>query len=185
MRNIVNCFRIAGLMFGMAACTMLAPVGAIAQTSPSVTLNFTGTYTATTCAVSSNDLTVTLPILSTRSLSSAGKTAGATVFNISMQCPSGVTGARVYFESGGATDPTTGNLNPQAVGGSASATNVQVMLANADGTPIKAGDRSTMQVIPITSTAPTSANFIASYYATGQATAGVVNTFVTYVVEMP
>ncbi|NML34741.1 type 1 fimbrial protein [Paraburkholderia sp. G-4-1-8] len=165
---------------------LLGSTSAYAQSSPSVTLNFTGTYVATTCPlVSSPDMTVTLPTISTQSLSTAGAVAGATVFTITMQCASGVTGARVYFESGASTDATTGHLNPQNTGDATSATNVQVMLANADGSPIKVGDRSTMKIIPITSTDPTPANFIASYYATGRATAGSVSTFVTYVVEMP
>ncbi len=187
MKNICRYFRIAGLILGVIAGALSGSICAHAQGSPSVTLNFSGTYNATTCSlISSPDMTVTLPTLSTKSLPTAGPVANGTKgFTITMQCESGVTGARVYFESGSSTDPNTGNLKLQSVSGTTSATNVQVMLAHADGTRIKVGDRSTMKIVPITSTNPTSVDFVAGYYATGQPTAGMVNTFVTYVVEMP
>ncbi|APA90011.1 type 1 fimbrial protein (plasmid) [Paraburkholderia sprentiae WSM5005] len=185
MKNIGRYIRIAGLISGVTASALFGSICVHAQGSPSVRLNFSGTYNATTCLlVSSPDMTVTLRTLSTQSLPTAGVADGSKVFTITMQCASGVTGARVYFESGSSTDPSTGNLALQNVSGSTSATNVQIMLANADGSRIKIGDRSTMKVIPITSTDPTPVDFIASYYATGRATAGTVNTFVTYVVEM-
>ncbi|MGF6969938.1 major type 1 subunit fimbrin (pilin) [Paraburkholderia sp. WC7.3g] len=185
MKNICRYIRIAGLISGVTASALLGSICAHAQRSPSVTLNFSGTYNAMTCPlVSSPDMTVTLPTLSTQSLPAAGAVAGSKVFTITMQCASGVTGARVYFESGSSTDPNTGNLDLQNLSGTTSATNVQVMLANANGSRIKVGDRSTMNIIPITSTDPMPVDFIASYYATGRATAGTVNTFVTYVVEM-
>ncbi|MGF6441826.1 fimbrial protein [Paraburkholderia youngii] len=186
MKNICRYFRIAGPTAGLIASALLGSVCVYAQGSPSVTLNFSGTYNATTCSlVSSPEMTVTLPRLSTQSLPRAGVADGSKVFTITIRCPSGETGARVYFESGSSTDPNTGNLDLQNAGGTTSAKNVQVMLANADGSRIKVGDRSTMKVIPITSTDPTPVDFIASYYATGRATAGTVSTFVTYVVEMP
>lgn len=186
MKNIEEYFRIARLLIGLAVSALFMPASANAQSSPTVQLNFTGTYIATTCPlISSPDMTVTLPTVSAQSLPTAGAVAGSKIFTIVMKCDSGVTGARVYFESGATTDPVTGYLNPQAISGVNSASNVQVMLLNEDGSPIKVGDRSTMKIIPVTSTDPTSANFIARYYATGRATAGMVNTFVTYVVEMP
>ncbi|MFT4066109.1 fimbrial protein [Paraburkholderia sp.] len=184
MNNIEKYLRIAGLMLGLMAGILAVPATTSAQSSPSVRLNFTGTYVGTTCTlIGSPDMTVTLPTVSTQSLSTAG--AGAKDFTIMMKCASGETGARVYFESGPTTDPVTGHLNPQTVSGATSASNVQIKLANADGSPIKVGDRSTMKIIPITSTEPTPATFFASYYPTGKVTAGTVSTFVTYVIEMP
>jgi len=186
MNPIEKYLRIAGLMLGLMASMLAVSTEAGAQSSPSATLNFKGNYVATTCQlIGSLDMTETLPRVSTQSLAAPGAVAGSKAFTITMQCPGGATGARVYFESGAATDSVTGHLNPQAVGGVSSASNVQVRLANSDGTPIKVGDRSTMQIIPVSATGPTLATFIASYYATGQATAGRVNTFVTYVVEVP
>ena len=138
MKNICRYFRITGLILGVIAGALLESTWVHAQGSTSVTLNFSGTYTLTTCpVVGSPDMTVTLPTLSTQSLPTAGAVAGAKVFTITMQCPGGVTGARVYFESGPSTDPKTGNLDLQGGSGATSATNVQVRLANADGSPIK------------------------------------------------
>ncbi|WP_233837985.1 fimbrial protein [Paraburkholderia sp. ZP32-5] len=186
MNHIEKYLRIAGLILGVVAGMLAVPATTSAQSLPSVRLNFTGNYVATTCQlIGSPDMTETLPRVSTQSLAAPGAVAGEKDFTITMQCPSDVTGARVYFESGPATDPQTGNLTPQSISGVTSASNVQIRLANSDGTPIKVGDRSTMRVIPITSTDPTPARFFASYYATGRATAGRVSTFVTYVVEVP
>ncbi|AXK63779.1 pilus assembly protein FimA [Burkholderia sp. IDO3] len=171
---------------GLIAGALLMPCVVDAQSSPSVRLDFTGNYVASTCEiVGSPDMTVTLPTVSTQSLSTSGATAGDTVFTLTVRCEGGIPNARIYFESGTSTDPASGHLNPQPVPGETSATHVQVKLANADGTPIKVGDRNTMQIVPITSMNPTPVNFIASYYATGKTTAGVVSTFVTYVIEMP
>jgi major type 1 subunit fimbrin (pilin) len=186
MNSRVKCFRIACAMLCVAAGALFTPVDVSAELSPSVTLNFTGIYIADTCTVvSSPDMTVTLPTISTQSLNTAGQTAGAKVFTISMQCASGVTGALVYFESGPTTDPGSGRLLPQATDGTTSASNVEVMLENADGSPIKVGDRNTMKVISVNPSGPTPANFIAKYYATGPTTPGMVSTFVTYVIQMP
>lgn len=185
MKRMGNSRRIVSAMRGLIASTMLVPFVAGAQSSPSVVLNFIGNYVTPTCqVVGSSDMTVTLPTVSTQALSASGATAGDTVFTITVQCESGIPNAQVYFD-GGATDPASGHLNPQPVPGETSATNVQVRLANADGSPIRVGDRNTIQIIPITSTNPTPVNFIASYYATGKTTAGMVNTFVTYVIETP
>jgi major type 1 subunit fimbrin (pilin) len=62
---------------------------------------------------------------------------------------------------------------------------VQVSLKNADGSQIKVGDRNTMKTISVSSTDTIPINFIASYRASGATTPGVVQTFVTYVIEMP
>jgi major type 1 subunit fimbrin (pilin) len=186
MNNIEKYLRIAGLMLGLITGVLAVPAATSAQSSPSVRLNFTGNYVATTCQlIGSPDMTETLPRVSTQSLAAPGAVAGEKDFTITMQCPSGVTGAGVYFESGPTTDPATGHLNPQTVSGVASASNVQIRLANSDRTPIKVGDRSTMKTISVTSTDPTPVRFFASYYSTGNATAGRVSTFVTYVVEVP
>jgi major type 1 subunit fimbrin (pilin) len=185
MNPIEKYLRIVGLMLGLMIGILAVPAATSAQSSPSVRLNFTGNYVATTCQlIGPPDMTEILPTVSTQSLV-AGVPIGEKDFTITMQCPSDVTGIRVYFESGPATDPISGHLNPQPVSGVTSASNVQIRLANSDRTPIKVGDRSTMQIIPVTSTDPTTARFFASYYSTGQATAGRVSTFVTYVVEVP
>jgi major type 1 subunit fimbrin (pilin) len=181
--------RVVGLAIRLAASVvMLAGISAHAQTSPTVTLNFTGNYVLATCTVvGSSDITVNLPTISTSSLVTSGNTAGATQFIIPVRCDSGLTTVRAYFQSGATTDSATGNLIPQAVDGQTSARGVQIALKNSDGTAIKVGDRTTMKTVPIPpgSTLDTTIpmNFIASYLSTGTATAGVVQTFVTYVLE--
>ena len=128
---------------------------------------------------------MTLPTISASSLASAGQTAGSTPFSIPVKCDSGVKYVRAYFESGATTSTATGNLNPQSVSGQAAATNVQIALRNEDGSAITIGDRRTMQLVTVTSTDTMPLNYSAAYYATGAATAGVVQTYVTYTLEMP
>ncbi|MGV2293075.1 fimbrial protein [Trinickia sp. YCB016] len=187
MKNIANCLRAVGQMLLLVAGVVFLLNSRVqAATSPTVQINFTGNYVAASCTmVGDGDQLVNLPTISTRSLNAAGQTAGSTVFQVPVQCDSGVPYVRVYFESGPTTDSTTGNLNLTSVTGGASAGNVQIQLLNIDGTTIKVGDRTTMRILPVTSTAQMPIPFIARYYATGATTAGVVQTYVTYVVEMP
>jgi major type 1 subunit fimbrin (pilin) len=182
-------FRTAALMLGLAAGLAAAP-GANAQTankpppSPTVTLTFKGTYVTGSCSVvGASDIEVELPTVSAAALSANGQSHGETLFNIPIQCDGATTAARVYFDSGAGIDGTTGNLIPIAEAGAAS--NVQIRLFNGDRSPIRVGDRSTTKVIPITSTDIVHIPFIASYYATGRATAGTVRTYATYVIELP
>ncbi|TKC89800.1 type 1 fimbrial protein [Trinickia terrae] len=170
----------------VAGAVVLFGSSAQAATSPSVQINFTGNYVAASCTVAgdANQL-VTLPTISTQSLNAAGQTAGSTMFTIPVKCDSGVPYVRVYFESGATTAATTGNLNLTSVSGKVSAGGVQVQLQNVDGTLIKVGDRSTMKIVTVNTTDSMPISFIARYYATGASTAGVVQTYVTYVLEMP
>ncbi|WP_052165805.1 fimbrial protein [Cupriavidus sp. WS] len=160
---------------------------AFAAGSPTVTLNFTGTYHAVSCTVAAGatDQTVTLPTISTRVLTAAGETAGATGFHIPVQCDSGVDSVIAYFQSGPTTDPGTGNLQVQDQAGLQSATRVQVQLTNGDGSPIKVGDRSTVSPVPVEGRTNLQIPFFARYFATGQTGAGVVQTYVTYILQMP
>ncbi|WGS45887.1 type 1 fimbrial protein [Burkholderia sp. JSH-S8] len=168
----------------VAAWSMLAASGAIAQSSPTVTLNFRGTYETPTCTVvGASDLTVDLPSVSAQSLA-PGKPDGSKVFTIPIQCESGVASVRMFF-SGTSVDPVTGNLIPDPGTGGSAAGNVQVRLQHGDGVPIHVGNRSTMRVVPITTTQPVPLEFIASYYATGSATVGNVRATAIYVIEIP
>lgn len=153
MKVVMRCARAIAWMSAVAVCAPLVPSGiARAATSASVTVNFSGDYIGSTRNVlGSSDMSVTLPTLSAQLLTAAGQTAGETVFTIPIQCDSETTGVRTYFENWAATDPTTGNLNPQDVTGQSTAQNVQVSLRNPDGSPIKVGDRSTVAVVPVTS----------------------------------
>ncbi|WP_454727573.1 MULTISPECIES: fimbrial protein [Cupriavidus] len=170
-----------------AAVLAWAAPAALAAGAPTVTLNFSGTYHAVSCTVAAGaaEQSVTLPTISAHVLSAPGETAGATAFSIPVQCDSGVDSVIAYFQSGPTTDPATGNLQVQDQAGMQSATRVQVQLTNGDGSPIKVGDRSTVRPVPVEGRANVQIPFFARYFATGQAGAGTVQTYVTYLIQMP
>lgn len=152
------------------------------------TITFNGQITDTTCTISvdggSNDATVTLPTVSTVTLASAGSTAGATPFTISLSNCSGtsLSTASTYFEPGTYVDSTSGRLNIDSTAADA-ATNVQVQLLNADRNPIIAGASvvNGQNDIPVDITSGNGMlNYYAQYYATGSSTAGSVTTQVDY-----
>ena len=161
------------------------------------TITFTGAVTANTCTVSVNALgnspTVHLPIVSQSALTNATAktTAAGTFFNMVVNgCTTAAadvnghvpTSVQIYFEAGPNVDETTGGLiNTVAVGNS----NVEVNLYNASSSVV--GN----QIMPGTATQPATQLFTAlatqwfyaGYSTAGfgiAATAGIVNTSVTY-----
>nr|WP_230953139.1 fimbrial protein [Burkholderia stagnalis] len=150
------------------------------------TITFTGQVTAQTCTVSGNggsskDFTVALPSVSTSALSAAGQIAGQTPFNITLtKCSSPTGSVHTFFEPGATTDLKTGNLI--VTSGTGTATNVQIGLANADLSPIKAGFADASQNSKSVSIVDSGATlqYYARYVATGAATAGAANTSVMY-----
>ncbi|WP_052282903.1 fimbrial protein [Kluyvera genomosp. 1] len=152
------------------------------------TITINGKITDTTCTISvdggSNDATVTLPTVSSSTLTAAGQTAGATPFNISLSSCSGTSlnTASTYFEPGAYVDSTTGRLNIDSTAADA-ATNVQVELLNADRNAIVAGASvaNGQNDVPVDiSGGNGTLNYFAQYYATGASTAGSVTTQVDY-----
>ncbi|MGU3414495.1 fimbrial protein [Enterobacteriaceae bacterium C23F] len=152
------------------------------------TITINGKITDTTCTISvdggSNDATVTLPTVSSSTLTAAGQTAGATPFNISLSNCSGTSlnTASTYFEPGAYVDSTTGRLNIDSTAADA-ATNVQVELLNADRNAIVAGASvaNGQNDVPVDiSGGNGTLNYYAQYYATGASTAGSVTTQVDY-----
>ncbi|HIC7210212.1 fimbrial protein [Burkholderia stabilis] len=148
------------------------------------TITFTGSVNAQTCTVNGNgggtkDFTVALPSVSASALSTAGQVAGQTPFSISLtKCSSPTGSVHTFFEPGATTDLTTGNL----IVASGGATNVQIGLANADLSPIKAGaadasqNSKSVQIIDNAATL----QYYARYVATGAATSGAANSSVMY-----
>lgn len=152
------------------------------------TITINGQITDTTCTIAvdggSNDATVTLPTVSSSTLSAAGETAGATPFNISLSNCSGTSlnTASTYFEPGAYVDSETGRLNIDSTATDA-ATNVQVELLNAERNAIVAGASvaNGQKDIPVDiSSGSGILNYFAQYYATGASTAGSVTTQVDY-----
>ncbi|HEB9031356.1 TPA: fimbrial protein, partial [Escherichia coli] len=171
-------------------------LGMLAAASSSATLAYDGTITFNgkvvdqTCSVTtgSKNLTVTLPAVSSNSLTSNGKVAGLTPFTISLEgCTSpasaGAENVKAYFEPNATTDYDSHNL--KIASGSGNATNVQIQLLNADGvTPIKLGQDATGQNVTAVQidNAAMKLRYNAQYYATAPATAGDVSATVNYTI---
>ncbi|MGX5011148.1 fimbrial protein [Enterobacter asburiae] len=174
------------LALSVLAIAMSLPTAMVAAASVG-TVTFKGNINSNTCAVAVNngtaDATVNLPTVSNNLLNASGKTAGATNFTMALTgCSTAATAAtsvRAYFESGANVNATTGNLKNNGT-----ATNVEVQLLNNAGTALKAGDNSQRSAAgtSLTSGAATLV-YSAQYYATGVATAGTVDTSVTYSID--
>ncbi|MBS3046394.1 fimbrial protein [Enterobacter mori] len=177
------------LAISVLAIAMSLPTAMVAAASVG-TVTFNGNINSNTCAVAINngtaDATVTLPTVSSSVLGSAGQTAGSTNFTMDLTgCSTGTgaaTAVRAYFESGANVNASTGNLKNSTATGSAS--NVEVQLLDSAGTVLKAGDNS-QRSNPATALTSGAATLVysAQYYATGAATAGTVNTSVTYSID--
>lgn len=164
-----------GLLFGAS----LFSVSALASDGQ---INITGNVTANTCTpagTAGKNVTVTLPTVGTTTLATAGATAGATPFSISLTgCPAGVAKAQTNFEAGPTIDTATGNLlNSTATG---SATNVQVQLLSDTMKAISLNTNANSQVVAVSGGKATM-NYYAQYIAAGgAATAGTVATSIQY-----
>ncbi|MDR5856700.1 fimbrial protein [Caballeronia sp. LZ062] len=170
---------IAGLL-GVAASGAFASDG---------TITFNGALTASTCTIngngtSSKDFTVTLPTVSTSTLTASGQTAGATSYNIALSACAPVTAsskAAVFYEAGTTVDPADGRLIVAAGG----AKNVKLELLNQDQTQIKAGysrDLQNSKPADISSGSAT-LSYEVRYYATGATSAGAANSSVVYSID--
>ncbi|MDR5802230.1 fimbrial protein [Caballeronia sp. LZ001] len=153
------------------------------------TITFNGALTATTCTIngngtSSKDFTVTLPTVSTSTLTASGQTAGTTSYNIALTGCAPVTAtseAGVFYEAGATVDANDGRLIV-ATGG---AGNVKLQLLNADGSMIKAGYSRELQNVKSAdiSSGAASLSYQVQYYATGATTAGAANSSVIYSID--
>lgn len=175
------------IALGAAAATFAWPGGvAWGAGNPTVTIKFQGSYNSVTCTVvggQENQL-VTLPRISTSSLTSAGQTAGSTAFTIPLRCDGSIQAVRVYFQRG-ATTNANGNLDVEDPNDPASAKGVQIQLLNGDGSPIQVGNAATMTTVNLDASTTTPVPFGARYYATDATTAGKVRTYATFVIQMP
>ncbi|MFC5472470.1 fimbrial protein [Paraherbaspirillum soli] len=146
------------------------------------TLLFKGGLSTYACNVTGSDeRVVNLPPVSSTELLAAGREAGLTPFTLEVECDPGVRKVRAYFENGATVDAATGNLKLLPGG----ASNVQIRLRNADNSVIFVGHRPAMQAVDVGRDGMATLKYQALYYATGKAGAGLVNTRVTYAIEMP
>ncbi|UTH74787.1 fimbrial protein [Chromobacterium sp. IIBBL 290-4] len=144
-------------------------------------ITITGKIAAQTCTITGTtgtNVSVPLPTVGASALTTSGATAGATPFNIRLtSCPSGLNNAQTRFEVGSTIDSQTGNLL-NAVG-TGNATNVEVQVLNSSFAPINLSSNVGSQSVSINNGTAT-LNYYAQYYATGAATAGLVNSSVQY-----
>ncbi|PLQ00448.1 fimbrial protein [Cupriavidus pauculus] len=146
------------------------------------TITFTGEITAQTCTVNStgggNNFTVVLPTVAASTLGTSGATTGDTAFSILLsRCTPDSGPVRTHFEAG-----STVNADGRLLQQTGTATNVEIQLLNGDQSVIKVGDSVASQNSNPTTIASGSATlpYFGRYYATASATAGTVNTYVTY-----
>jgi major type 1 subunit fimbrin (pilin) len=183
----------------MAAGIVTAMALPLSSQASDGTITFTGAVTASTCTLKVNGTanngtaTVALPIVDTAALTNSAPktTAGGTFFSIGLSActfatdigvgPAAPTQVSIYFEAGPNVDEVTGGLINTVTG-----SNVEVNLYNASnativGTQIMPGTP-TNQPTALTVTGGTQW-FYAGYSTAGaaaQATAGAVNTSITY-----
>lgn len=176
----------------LLSAVMIASFGIAALASQAAravdgTITFTGKVVANTCKFHVNgggsSNTVVLPVVFTSALTTAGNVAGNTAFTISAtNCDPLLTSVQAYF-NGPHVDGTTGNLI-----NTGTAANVQVQLLNGTTSTVMPlnGTTATTQNSPVgtvSSTGAATMNYSAQYYATGAATAGLVNTSVDYTIN--
>jgi major type 1 subunit fimbrin (pilin) len=158
------------------------------------TITINGKITAQTCDIGGKDggksFTVTLPTVSTGTFKGDGDTAGRTAFEIALSnCAPKTGNVSASFEVGAAVDTATSRLKNMS-SESGAATQVQIQLLNADGTPIAvgkqagAGDDAGAQgskPVALDGSGAAKLTYAAQYVATGGIpTAGPVTTTVVY-----
>ncbi len=174
------------------------------------TITINGEITDQTCKINSADppynLIVNLPKIGTKAIKSINDTAGATPFQIKLtDCPSALNNSKVkaYFEPGATTDYGTGNLVAYSVAaaktvavasipdrtGATVFNNVQIQLANPNGSTIKMGADTASQAAQDVTVANQAATlrYLARYVRTSANAikAGKLETYVQYSIVYP
>ncbi|HBC0989830.1 TPA: type 1 fimbrial protein [Escherichia coli] len=169
-----------------ALSSMLAISGV--QAEGHGTINFTGTVNSQTCNASINGssgatpATVVLPTVQADVLGTLGKTAGQTAFKIdvtscNVSSQSSANTVKAYFEKGAGVDGNGRLINTASNG----ASNVVLELVGGTSNPINVGDisQSSDSYVAI-SDGNATLPYSVRYYATGKASAGPVESRVTY-----
>jgi type 1 fimbria pilin len=134
-----------------------------------------GSVVMQACTVSSGaNMTVTLPTINARSLTSIGSTAGLTGFTISLACQSGATATITMATANPAT--ATGVIAPTS--GTGYASNVGIQILNSSSAPITFN---TPQSLGSTPSGTLNIPYFAQYYVTATpVSAGQVTGTVTF-----
>jgi len=188
----MHSIRSSGRALVLAAAALAAPLGCLASDG---TITINGSVTAETCSIAStvgttagtNNFTITLPNVSSATLSAAGKTSGTTRFSLLLSGCNAMSGAgTVYaFFEHGTTVNSAGRLSNTAA--TTPATGVDIELLNATGTSMNLASTAGSQgatPVPVTSNTAT-LTYYARYYATAAAGAGNLATSVTYSIVYP
>ncbi|SAI32511.1 fimbrial subunit [Bordetella trematum] len=196
------------LRLSLAALLLCSPVAHAVDGT--ITIN--GEIIDSTCKINGQNppvnLVVNLPKIGTSALKKPGDVAGTTAFTLTLtECPSELMGqVKAHFEPGPTTDYDTGHLYAYTTttvkaktstipAGQASETkfqNVQIQLANSDGSPIKIGAADSLAkgtALQAGSEGKKSAtlHYLARYYKSGTdaITAGKLYTYVQYSIVYP
>ncbi|OKP17390.1 fimbrial protein [Serratia fonticola] len=143
-------------------------------------VNFTGNITASTCSINggvASPQLVNLGNVPASSLMTSGQTAGAKSFAIELTgCTGGNTAVAAHFESLTLGNPA-GRLNLDAT---SEASNVEIALYDSMGAlqPVN-GVIPAQSFVTLTGGNAT-LNYVAAYYATGEAEVGTANSEVSY-----
>ncbi|TFZ50987.1 type 1 fimbrial protein [Serratia proteamaculans] len=168
------------ILAGLIAVAVASPLLANASDG---TITFAGSVTANTCTIKVNDgtatNTVTLPTVASSQLTAKGNTAGQTEVRIGLSaCSDTVKTARAFFESGPNVSADHNLTNK------GTASNVEVQLLTPTSTVIAIGDTAQRAAAATTLTSGAAVmTYKAQYYATAAATAGSVDTSVTYSID--
>ncbi|QIM70466.1 fimbrial protein [Bordetella trematum] len=185
----------------------LAPLAPAFAVDGTITIN--GEIIEQTCKINGSTppahILVNLPKISTTALKAKGDIAGSTAFVIKLtECPASLSGeVKAYFEPGPTTDYDTGNLYaykntsaaakemasdiPESQASQGKADNVEIQLANPDGTPITIGaSKNNAQGVTLSSNAAT-LRYLARYYRSGTeaVSSGKLYTYVQYSIVYP
>lgn len=168
----------------MAAAVVTAFIGMNAQATSTGTITFNGELTATSCNVLIDGVqnpTIKLPTTGIGDLTTAGATAGETIFTMNLTDCKGTLKTVAAFFSAGPTVNTNGRLDNQTTDG---ATNVSLQLVEprnnnaviAIGQASQANNTFTAYNADGTGTL----DYAVRYYAEGTTTAGLVSSNVVY-----
>jgi type 1 fimbria pilin len=132
------------------------------------------TFVSPACSATTDPINVTLPAISTTTLTGKGSTAGTTAFSIALTCPSGATGVTmsIQLNYNGTASGVTGVLLPT----SGSSQGVGVQILNQSSNPVTFGTSVTVG----TTTSSMSIPYYARYYQTGAVTAGTLTASATF-----
>lgn len=177
-RNVLFVGALAGNMIGL----FMASSAALAAESGTITFN--GKVTDETCEVttgSNGDFTVDLASAKTSALTQAGDTAVPLNFRIAVNnCSSTVQKVRTQFLYDASLVELSSGVLKNQLSGATAATQVALQLFNPDDSSvIKPGDAGASKSFPVTN-GVAEMIYGVQYYATGQATPGLVKSQVKY-----